>query len=125
MRKWMLGVLALAGSALIAAPSAMAQSEWEAYAETWPEFGGLQYYGPPIGTQLYGYRPLARVAPPGAAPAPRRVYRYRAAPPAVSYFSPPGAGVEAEVEVGPAPGECGTYFYWSDAAGRCVDARLR
>lgn len=126
MRKWMFGVLALAGSALIVAPGAMAQSEWgtDETDELWSEFGEPEYYNPPLGTQLYGYRPLARVTPPGVAPAPR-VYRYRTTPPGVSYFSPPGAGVEAEVEVGPGPGQCGTNFYWSEAAGRCVDARLR
>lgn len=119
MRKWMFGVLALAGSALVAAPGAMAQAEFEM--EAMPDY---DYYSPPEGTQLYGYRPLARVTPPGVTPAPR-VFRYNVTPPGMSYFSPPGASVEAEVEVGPGPGECGTFFYWSEAAGRCVDARLR
>src|SRR5690606_30532716 len=131
MRKWMFGVLALAGSALIVAPGAMAQSEWgtDDADELWSEFGEPEYYNPPIGTQLYGNRPLARVTPTGVRPAPRVVTR-----PGVSYFSPPGtaycsppvaAPVEEEVQVGPGPGQCGTFFYWSEAAGSCVDARLR
>ena len=131
MRKWMFGVLALAGSALVAVPGAMAQAiEMEepdaASAMTEPDY---DFYSPPEGTQLYGYRPLARVTPPGVAPAPQVVTR-----PGVAYFSPPGAAffsppvaapVEEEVQVGPGPGQCGTFFYWSEAAGRCVDARLR
>ena len=115
MRKGMTGALALAGSALVAAPCAMAQSEfgkptlrgWFGYEDQYT------YYTSPTNPN-YNYMP------PTA-----RVYRYRAAPPGVSYYGPPGAGVETEVEVGPGPGNCGTFFYWSEAEGRCVDSRLR
>jgi hypothetical protein len=134
MRKWIFAVLAVAGTALIATPSAMAQSEWgtEEDDQIWDEFGEPEYFSPPMGTQLYGYRTLGVVTPPGVTPQ-TRVYRYSAPAPApapgLSYFSPPrtapGGTVETEVQVGPGPGECGTNFYWSEAAGRCVDARTR
>lgn len=117
MRKWMTGVLALAGSAFLAAPSAMAQSEFgKPTLRGW--FGWedqYSYYTSPTDPN-YNYTP------------PRtRVYRYRTVRPGgMSYFSPPRGGtVETEVEVGPGPGDCGTFFYWSEAEGRCVDARLR
>jgi len=124
MRKWMTGVLALAGSVFVAAPCAMAQSEFGK--PTWRGWWGWEdqysYYTSPTNPN-YNYMPPTT-----------RVYRYRTVPPGVSYyrspgvsyFSPPGgAAVETEVQVGPGPGNCGTFFFWSEAEGRCVDSRLR
>lgn len=113
MRKWTVGLLALAGSALVAVPGAMAQSEFgNQYSSwVWDEYGGRYYYTPP--------GPAVIMAPPAvAAPNPG---------PTISYFSPP-AGAPAQppaVAVGPGPGECGTFRYWSPSLSRCVDARAR
>ncbi|MCL4767164.1 MAG: hypothetical protein KJZ80_13110 [Hyphomicrobiaceae bacterium] len=146
MRNWMIGLLALSGSALAVAPGAMAQGvvigagPVEIGVGADPYFYGYRpaysYYSPPAygyraPAPVSGYKPLARVTPPGVpygAAAPRLapgVYGYRAAP-SVSYFSPPLAGpAPAAPAIGPGPGQCGTFFYWSEAAGGCVDARLR
>ena len=78
MRKWTMGLLALAGSAFVFAPGVMAQSEWgdDDADWVWNEFDTETYYTPPT---------VGMVAPPATvAPAPQ---------PGISYFSPPvGAG---------------------------------
>ena len=115
MRKWTVGLLALVGSALVAMPSAMAQSEFGSNDQTWiwnDEYDPNYYYVPPSAT-------VVPMAPPAAvAPAP-----------GVSYFSPPGmaagAGAPAAMVIGPGPGQCGTFRYWSASEGQCVDARNR
>ncbi len=106
MRKWMIGVLALAGSASIAAPGAMAQSEFGK--PTWEGWFGIEdqytFYTSPTDPN-YNWIP----------PQPRaRAYR-----PGASYFSPPGVAAPGN------GGDCGEFYYWSNALGRCVDARLR
>lgn len=149
MRNWMIGLLALSGSALAMAPGAMAQGVVIGAGPGGIGVGagfddgygpGLSYYSPPgygyrpiARAPAYGYKPLVGVTPPGVpyrAATPRLagpgVYGYRAAP-SISYFSPPVAGGPAAAgpAIGPGPGQCGTYFYWSESAGGCVDARLR
>jgi len=116
MRKWTIGLLALAGSALAFAPGAMAQSEFgEPYSDwVWDEYDTETYYTPPT---------VGQMVPPPAAVAP-------APGPGISYFSPPAAAPTAPAAAAPtAPvvgaGECGTYFYWSESLGRCVDARAK
>lgn len=109
MRKWIIGLLALAGSALAVVPGAMAQSEFGR--QTWRGWFGNEdqytFYTAPTDPN-YDYIP------------PRSVYLYPAVPPGVSYFGPP-----VEMQVGPGPGNCGEFRYWSDRLGRCVDARRR
>ena len=109
MRKWMIGVLALAGSAFVAAPCALAQREfgkptWQGW---WGEEDQYTFYNAPTDPN-YSYippRPRANPVNPG-----------------ISYYSPPST---VPLEAGPGPGNCGEYFYWSDELGTCVDARMR
>ena len=109
MRKWTMGLLALAGSVLVFAPGAMAQSEWgDDYSNwVWDEnYNPGTFYTPPT---------VAPGPPPGGmAPAP-----------GYSYFSPPTAAPAAPAAPPAASGQCGTYRFWSEALGRCVDARRR
>lgn len=110
MRKWMFGLLALAGSAFVFAPGVMAQSEWgdDDADWVWNEYDTEAYYTPPT---------VGMVAPPATvAPAPQ---------PGISYFSPPVAAPVPEAPAVSEAGQCGTYFFWSEALGRCVDARTR
>ena len=114
MRKWTMGLLALAGSALVLAPSAMAQSEWgDDYSDwIWDEYDSGTYYTPPTVTVP---------APPPAAMAP-------APSPGMSYFSPPAPAPQTQsppAERTVRAGQCGTYMYWSSSQRRCVDARTR
>lgn len=111
MRKWMIGVLALAGSAFVAAPCALAQSEFGK--PTWRGWFGEEdqysFYTAPTNPNEAYIPPRPRASPPPMAPG-------------YSYFSPPST---VPMEVGPGPGNCGEFFYWSDEAGACVDARTR
>ncbi|HEX7076144.1 MAG TPA: hypothetical protein VF226_19060 [Hyphomicrobiaceae bacterium] len=109
MRKWMIGVLALAGSAFAVVPGAIAQSEWgdDDADWVWNEFDTRTYYTPPT----VGMAPPPATVTPGPQPG-------------MSYFSPPTAAPAPEAPaVG--PGQCGTYAFWSETLGRCVDARSR
>jgi hypothetical protein len=109
MRKWTMGLLALAGSALVLTPGAMAQSEWgNDYSNwIWNDYEAGTYYTPPV---------VIVPAPPPAAMAPA---------PGMYYFSPPAAAPQPQTstERSGGPGQCGTYMYWSTSQGRCVDAR--
>ena len=110
MRKWRIGLLALAGSALMFAPGAMAQSEFGTeYPDwVWDEYDTGTYYTPPT---------VGMAAPPAAvAPAPQQ---------GISYFSPPAVAPTPEAPAVTGAGQCGTYFFWSETLGRCVDARNR
>ncbi len=123
MRKLTFSVLAFAGSAMVFASGAMAQSEFgNEYSDwVWDEYDTQLYYTPPTASVVIPAPPAAAVAP---APAP-------APAPGMSYFSPPAqpranpAPPAAAVQVGPGPGECGTFYYWSQSQGRCLDARAK
>lgn len=128
MRKWMFGLLALAGSAFVFAPGVMAQSEWgdDDADWVWNEYDTEAYYTPPT---------VGMVAPPATvAPAPQPGISYFSPPvgapvapaqPGISYFSPPVAAPVPEAPAVSEAGQCGTYFFWSEALGRCVDTRNR
>ncbi len=131
MRKWLVGLAALSGAALLAAP-AVAQSVYVGpgygggvgvgvgvgYGPNFDDDGDASYYGP-------GYTPppYAYWGPPRAVrtPAPGQSYYGPPVASGYSYYSAPAAPGVDRIARESAPGECGTFFYWSE--GRCVDAR--
>jgi hypothetical protein len=119
MRNWLVGLVALTGTALAAAPVfAQGMAVAPDYGPNFYDDGDdVSYYGP-------GYTPppYAYWGPPRATTSPTPPPGYRpAASSGFMYYNAPATAAPAAPAA--RPGQCETFFYWSD--GRCVDARLR
>lgn len=129
MRSWLVGLAALTGAALITAP-AVAQTVIVGpgggvgvglgYGPGFYDDGDdVSYYGPGYTPPPYAYwgPPRAVTTPPPG----QRYYGPPRSPGYVYYNAPSAAAPPGEIARQAAPGECGTFMYYSN--GQCLDAR--